>query len=201
MIQTLNGHSKIVRKRLEILRGAAAEFRERGYAGTRMEDIARRTAMTPGNLYYYFRGKHSLLEFCQNHSLDVLLGEARKVLRGRGTSAARVKSLLEAQLRCMLDDLHGAAAHIEFHALPRRALARIIAKRDRYERLLRGLIARGVRSGEFAACDPKLVTLAMLGAVNWTVRWYRPGGPQTPEAIARAFVEYLVRGLIKSAGR
>ena len=197
MIQILNGHSKIVRKRLEILRGAAAEFRERGYAGTRMQDIARRTAMTPGNLYYYFRGKHALLDFCQNHSLDVLLAQARKVLRGRGSSAVKVMALLEAQLRCMLDELHGAAAHIEFHALPRRALARIIAKRDRYERLLRGLIERGIRAGEFAACDAKLVTLAILGAVNWTVRWYRPDGPQSPEAIARTFVDYLVRGLTK----
>ncbi len=197
MIQILNGPSKTVRKRLEILRGAAAEFRERGYAATRMEDIARRIEMTPGNLYYYFPGKHALLFFCQDRALDVLLAGARRVLRSRGPAAEKLRALLRAQLNCMLGELHGAAAHIEFHALPPRDLRRIIAKRDRYEGLLRGLIARGVQSGEFAPCDPKLVTLAILGAVNWTVRWFRPDGPQTPEIIAASFVEYLVRGLLK----
>jgi hypothetical protein len=51
------------------------------------------------------------------------------------------------------------------------------------------------RSGEFVECDPKLVTRAILGALNWTARWYRPEGAQSPEAVGAAFAAYLVRGL------
>ena len=55
---------RAVRRKLEILRGAAAAFRDRGYAGSSVRDIARRLGMAPGNLYYYFRNKQEILYFC-----------------------------------------------------------------------------------------------------------------------------------------
>ena len=60
---------------------------------------------------------------------------------------------------------------------------------------MRSLVVKGVKRGEFAPCDAALVTRAMLGAVNWTARWYRPEGPQTVAQIARSLSDYLVRGL------
>ncbi len=189
--------SKSVRKKLEILRGAAAAFRGRGYTATSVRDIAARTGMTPGNLYYYFRNKQEILYFCQDYSLDVLLKEARRVRRQNTGPEEKVRALIHAQVLCMLDELHGSAAHIEFHAIPKARLKRIIAKRDQYERLVRAVVADGVRAGRFTPCDPKLVTLAILGAVNWTARWFRPEGGRPPEAIARAFSDYLVRGLLR----
>lgn len=191
------GGSRAVRRKLEILRGAAAAFRDRGYAGSSVRDIARRLGMAPGNLYYYFRNKQEILYFCQDYSLDVLLREARRIAGGKATADVKVRALIRAQVLCMLDELHGSAGHIEFHAMPKARLARIIAKRDAYERIVRGVVEDGVRSRRFAPCDPKLVTLAILGAVNWTARWYRAGGGLGADAIAAAFSDYLVRGLMR----
>jgi len=73
--------------------------------------------------------------------------------------------------------------------------APMVEKRDAYERAVRAIVAAGVKSREFARCDASLVTRAMLGAVNWTARWYRPDGPQKPDQIADALSEYLVKGL------
>jgi AcrR family transcriptional regulator len=186
---------RAVGRKLQILRGAAAEFRDKGFAATSVRDIARRLSMTPGNLYYYFRNKQELLYFCQDYSLEVLLREARSVVRLRVPAEEKVRRLVRAQVLCMLDELSGSAGHIEFHAMPKGRLRRIIGRRDAYERMVREVVEEGVRSGRFAPCDPKLVTLAILGAVNWTARWYRVGGEQPPEAIAGAFADYLVRGL------
>jgi len=191
------GGSRAVRRKLEILRGAAAAFRDRGYAGSSVRDIARRLGMAPGNLYYYFRNKQEILYFCQDYSLDVLLREARRIARGPEAAEEKVRALIRAQVLCMLDELHGSAGHIEFHAMPKARLARIIAKRDAYERIVRDVVADGVRSRRFAPCDPKLVTLAILGAVNWTARWYRAGGGLGADEIAGAFSDYLVRGLMR----
>ncbi len=184
-----------MRRRLEIVRGAATAFRDRGYAATSVREIARRTGMVPGNLYYYFRNKQEILCFCQDYSLDVLLREARRIRRRRLGAEERTRALIRSQVLWMLDEMHGSAAHIEFHAIPRPKLRRIIERRDEYERIVRAVIEDGVREGRFARCDPKLVTLAILGAVNWTARWYRPDGGLPPEAIAQAFSDYLVRGL------
>ena len=186
---------RAVQRKLQIMRGAAAAFRNRGYAATSVRDIARRLGMAPGNLYYYFRNKQDILYFCQDYSLDVLLRAARRIVGEPAVPEAKVRALVRAQVLCMLDELHGSAGHIEFHAMPPGRLRKIIAKRDAYERLVREVVAEGVRARRFAPCDPKLTTLAILGAVNWTARWYRPGGDWSPEAIADAFADYLVRGL------
>jgi hypothetical protein len=101
----------------------------------------------------------------------------------------------------MLDELAGSAAHIEFTALPARMLAKIVAKRDRYERTMRRVVEDGMRSGAFRKGDAKLATLAILGAINWSIKWYRPGGDRTVDEIANEFADLMVRGLANRESR
>ena len=194
---TRNGRydARRTRKRLDILRSAAGVFRRRGYERAGMREIADGLGMTTGVLYYHFKDKDEILYFCQDYSLDRMLEEGARIRREKGSPAARLRRLIEAQLTCMLDELQGSAAHVEFGALPPRLLKRVVEKRDRYERLLRGLVSAGIRSGSFRKRDPKLVTLAMLGAINWTIKWYRPDGAQSAAKIAREFADYLIKGL------
>jgi hypothetical protein len=90
---------------------------------------------------------------------------------------------------------------IEVDDLPPALRRRIVGRRDRYERGIRSIIAAGIKSREFTPADPKLGTRAILGSLNWTVRWYRPDGPQTPSQVGAAFAAYLVRGLIRTPAR
>ena len=181
--------------RQTILRAAAGVFRRRGFAATGMREIADAADLSPGNLYYYFKSKHELLYFCQDHSLDRMLATCRAVQAERLGAADRLAAVVRAHVACMLDELDGAAAHTEVESLPVPLRVRIVAKRDRYEAAVRRIVAGGIRSRAFVPCDPKLVTRALLGAVNWTARWYRPEGEQPPAAVADAFANYLVRGL------
>jgi hypothetical protein len=41
----------------------------------------------------------------------------------------------------------------------------------------------------------RLAGFAVLGICNWVVRWYRPGGPHTPEEISRNLADVAVLGL------
>jgi hypothetical protein len=107
---------------------------------------------------------------------------------------------MEAHVRCMLDELEGATAHLEPEALPAALRRKIVAKRDAYERAIRALVAEGLARGEFAPCDPALVTRAILGAMNWTARWFRPDGPQPVGEVAAALADYLTRGLLPAPG-
>jgi len=178
-----------------ILRAASHVFRERGFAATGMREIAAEADLSPGNLYHYFAGKHEILYFCQDRTLVRMLDALDEAGALDGTAAERVRHVIRAHVCCVLDELGGATAHLEVEALPDELRRDIVDKRDRYERGLRELVAGGVRSGELAPCDEALVTRAILGAINWSARWYKPGGRQSAEEVADGMADYLVRGL------
>jgi len=183
-------------RRLEILSAAARSFRSRGFAATGMREIAAAADLSPANLYHYFRGKQELLYFCQETSLERMLAAVRAARRARTPAAERLRAVIRAHVDCVLGEMEGAAAHLEVDDLPAPLKRRILVKRDLYERDIRRIVAAGITSGEFVDCDAKLTTQAILGALNWSVRWFRPDGERSPSDVGTAFAAYLVRGLI-----
>lgn len=165
-----------------------------------MREIAAAAALSPGNLYNYFRGKHEILFFCQDNSLDRLISSLEDARRSRLSSAERLRRVIVSHLRCVLDEVEGSAAHLLQTSLPPRLQRALVAKRDRYEEGVRRLIISGIRSGEFVSCDPALAARALLGALNWSVRWFSPEGALTSMEIAEGFAEYLIRGLLAKPG-
>src|SRR5687767_10191614 len=188
--------AKAKEKRKEILRLAEGAFRELGFAGAGMREIAAAAGMRPGNLYYYFRGKDELLYFCQKQALTRLLEEAKRILKEDGPAPERLRRLVASHVRLLLEETGGSAANLEFRSLPPARRAEIATHRDRYERIFRAEIARGSKDGSLRRVDAKLATLAILGAANGTVVWWRPDGPLRPAEIAAAFGDLLVGGLL-----
>lgn len=185
-------------RRAEILRSAAAAFRRRGYHGASVEEIADTLGMTKGSLYYYFKNKEEILFFCHDYSLDILLARLAE-LDARDPVDARLRALIIAFVHMILDELHGTALTLDPQALSPPLLKKVIAKRDRFDRGIRRLLQEGMDRGLFAPDDPKLLTFAILGAVNWITRWFDPKGPASSQEIGERFADYLVAGLRPAA--
>ena len=113
------------------------------------------------------------IAFCLAHALDV----PRSLLAAAGVLAVLVAPALRTE------------------SLPPKLRAALVRKRDRYEQALRRVIAEGVRSGELVDMDPAIVTRAMLGAMNWTVTWFRPGGASSADTVGDLIAHFLVRGI------
>jgi len=183
------------RQRDAILRAAARLFRERGFADTGMRDIAAAAELSAANLYHYFDGKHDLLFYCQDRALDRMIAATITARRESASATERLRIVCTAHLQTLLDEIEGATAHLQVDSLPPALRGEIVKKRDRYERAVRKLIADGIRAGELVDADPAIITRAMLGAMNWTVTWFRPDGTDTAARVGEIISRFLVRGV------
>ena len=183
-------------KRLQILKSAAAAFRHRGYYGASVDEIARALEMTKGNLYYYFRDKEEILFACHEYALDMVLKMLKKVERSPYPSEEKLRRIIVAFIHTIVDELGGTALTMDLQPLSRQRLKKVIAKRDRFDHGIREIIAAGIRQGIFRPADPKLLTFAILGAMNWISYWFNPQGEANSVEIAQEFADYLVAGLL-----
>jgi AcrR family transcriptional regulator len=181
--------------RVDILKAAAAAFRRLGYHGASMEDIASALGMKKGNLYYYFRNKEEILFGCHEYSLDRLLPLLEDIERGDAQPDDKLRGLIGAFVHTILDELHGTALILDLEALSPAHFQAVVARRDRFDQGVRRVIQAGIDLGCFRQADPKLLSFALLGAVNWIPRWYDPNGPASSEEIASRFADYLIDGL------
>jgi AcrR family transcriptional regulator len=182
--------------RVEILKSAAAAFKRLGYHGATLEQIAAALRMKKGNLYYYFRSKEDILFACHQYSVDRLLEGLKAVETGDLPPAQKLRRLIVTFVNTILDDLHGTALFLDIKVLGPRRLKLAIERRDEFDRGVRRVIEQGVDWGTFdPRVDPKLLSFAILGAVNWIPRWYAPDGPSSSQEIADRFADYLIAGL------
>ena len=140
----------------QIIEAAFAEFAEKGYAGARLEDVARRIGVTKGTIYHYFPGKEDLFKAMVMAHLLPLIDGLKAIAADEGTSGGTLLRLL---LEQAWDNMVGNEKSREFVRLlvgessrvP--VLARFFQQElsERAGELIALVIRRGVATGEFHA--------------------------------------------------
>ena len=184
-------------RRQEILTAAARIFHQKGYDATSIQEVAEAVGMLKGSLYYYIDSKEDLLYGVieRAHQLGIE-GQERAASEG-GSAVSQLRQTIRAHVRNNLEHLAdiGVFFH-DFRSLGAERRQAIVAERDGYERYVRGLIERGQQEGSLDPdVDPKLATMALLGAMNWVYQWYRADGQRSPEEIAEAFADVALGGI------
>lgn len=188
--------AKVAEKKKEILQAASRVFRDRGLHGAGMRDIAAELGMTVGNLYYYFENKHELLAFCQEDALAGLRALAERVRALPERADAKLYRLIVGHIELLNEGTPGSLAHLEVEALTGDLRLSALAGRNAYERAVQAILEEGMAARVFRPCDAKVAALALLGAMNWTVKWFRPEGSKRARDIGTEFAELLVRGVL-----
>jgi len=182
-------------KRALILESAVQAFAARGFYGTSMDDIAEELKLTRGSLYYYFRDKEEILALCHAAALDAVLEAAERVRAAKLRPDEALRRLIVEHVLIQVDKFHGTALALEIDALQPAARAAVVVARDRYERVMRDLLADGIGAGLFRTVNVKLTTFAIFGAINWIGRWYRASGSTSPREIGERFADLFLEAL------
>ncbi len=182
--------------RAQILESAAQIIRQKGFHAASMQDIARAVNLQKASLYHHFSSKQEILLELLDQALDLL---SERVSRVQGLDIPVEEKLRRAMQMYLAslteyDDL-AAVLLLEHRSLIPEYHDRHIPRRDRFEKLWRDLIQQGVQSGQFKAVDPAMTARALLGVMNWTITWYRPGGGSSIEAISDNYASLFLDGL------
>jgi AcrR family transcriptional regulator len=182
-------------RRAEIVRAASRLFAEKGYSATTIRDIAKAVDMQSGSPFYHFKTKHDMLKAVVLEGMEIITRAVREATARDGTPREIFDAMLLAHLEQLLaeDGRHFAATLLhESHHLDPAALAELIEQKDAYEALWQKALRELKRGGEIED-DSHVTRLLLMGALNWTVQWYRPNGGRTVKQIARQISGLLLK--------
>jgi TetR/AcrR family transcriptional regulator, cholesterol catabolism regulator len=177
-------------RRAALMEAAARQFLANGFAATSMRDIAAEAGMQPGSIYYHFPSKAELLVAVHEEGLRRITEATEAALEADAGAPPweRLEAACIAHLTVLLeggDFFQALMRNVPLDSDPSRG--HITGLRDRYEAIFTRLLQDlPLPDGT----DRQDLRLMLLGAMNWSFTWYRPGRA-TPEELARTFVGFL----------
>jgi AcrR family transcriptional regulator len=161
-------------RRKAILAAALTEFSARGFAATRLDDVARRATVAKGTIYLYFADKETLFQELIRAELSPVVG------------ALQHASHADVPLRVLTDQLIEIFAREIFETHRKDVMRLVIAEGPRFPKLaefyyrevvahvtvsMRAMLRRAVERGELASDAfvrfPQLLVAPGVVAVIW----------------------------------
>jgi TetR/AcrR family transcriptional regulator, cholesterol catabolism regulator len=171
--------SKSARTRGRILNAAAHILSVKGYAGTRLSDVAEYADLQAPAIYYYFASRDDLIE----EVMYAGIADMRKHLQGvldalppEASPMDKILAAVEGHLRHELELSDYASASIRNAGqIPERLRARQLKEEAAYGRIWRRLFDEARADGQLRSdLDARLCQLLVVGALNWSVEWFDP---------------------------
>jgi AcrR family transcriptional regulator len=193
----------------EILDAAFEAFSERGYAATRLEDVAARAGVTKGTIYVYFPTKEKLFEdMVRSHSAGLLADADAVLARAKGTGAEKLRALTDFFFTRCVEDRRGREI-MRFMVADGKLFPQLVAEHYRdfvtpMMAMVSALLDEGVKAGEFRAdLNPETVKIVIAPTVFLSMARLIFGDalPLDKPAFIAAHIDLALNGLLARSGR
>lgn len=145
----------------ELLRAALEVFGERGFAGAKLEDVARRAGVTKGTIYLYFDSKETLFREMVRAGVGAAVASGERYVRDyQGPAPELLVTFVRRFWETMRDPANARLARLAsselrgFPDLLRTYMDEVVL---RTRRTISAIVERGVAQGEFRKVSPVLV--------------------------------------------
>jgi AcrR family transcriptional regulator len=181
-------------RREELLRVSARLFREKGFDGTTIRDISTAAGMHSGSPFYHFKTKQDILLAVMEQGLAEGLRRTEEVMALNLPPERKLTRLIRSHLGTIQEDGNDFIPVLlyDWRSLNAANRRRVVALKDRYDTLWQTLIDELLGAGRVAG-DAQLVRLLLLGAVNWSGTWWKPGGRLSLDEVAEGTAQLFLR--------
>lgn len=184
--------------REDILDAAAQAFRQKGFHGASMQDVATAVNLQKASLYHHVSSKQELLLALLERALGLLTEHISGIANQDMPADQKLRRMMRAYLVALADNSDLSTVLLfEHRSLDKKSHARHVPQRDKFEGLWRDVINEGVRARVFDCADSGVAVRALMGVMNWTLTWYRPDGGKPIEKIADEYADLLFHGLLR----
>lgn len=166
-------------RRHELLAAAARLFRDQGFDATSTRDIAAAVGMHSGSPFYHFKSKDALLFAVMAAGMHAALARQNQALQAAAADADTPAQQLRRLIRAHFDTLLGPGNDFvpvmlyELRALNAEQRSALDQLQAGYEAAWTPVLQALHDAGQLRA-PVKLARLLMLGALNWSVKWFDP---------------------------
>ncbi|MDH1520523.1 TetR/AcrR family transcriptional regulator [Achromobacter mucicolens] len=189
-------------RRRELVLAAGRLFSKRGYERTTVRELAKAVGLQSGSLFHHFRSKEEILVAVMNNGIQEVIDLGEKALDCYAVPADRLAALFRVHMWSMLHGAGGDAMNAlvyEWRSLSAPSQASVKVLSDRYEAMWQSVVAGAVQAGLLRG-DARVIKRCVLGAMNLTVQWYKPGGRLAPAAFIDAMLQAALPALPAGAG-
>jgi AcrR family transcriptional regulator len=201
--QTLRWRRRKQARPAEILAAALACFKERGFAGTRLDDVAAKAGITKGTIYLYYPNKEELFEAVVRLELVPNIERLETIVAKPDSAAEHLKQLFSFWARTVAPSPLSVIPKIIFAEagnFPKLARFFLETAPHRMLRLITAILRRGIANGEFRPVDVDHVVYCIIGPLVFSLLWQHSLGPYDDkpldvEAVCRAHLDLVLHGL------
>lgn len=181
-------------------REGARLFAEKGYSETTTRELAAAMEVTNGTFYYYFPSKEDLLRQICEDALAEVTAAVEAAVRGTNNGREAVTRLIHAHVSTIVSSRHAHTTMLtELRSLSGAHRQTIVAARDRYEALVRSVLAEAQADLSLqTSIELEMLTLLLLNLLNWTIFWYNPLMSLSGDEIADRMVTLFLDGAARS---
>jgi AcrR family transcriptional regulator len=198
MTTSPSGTAPASTRRSELLAIAAQLFADRGFKNTTVRDIADAAGILSGSLYHHFDSKESMVDEILSTFQEELFASYDAVLASDADARAKIEQAVRLSFQAI--DQHPFEVAIfqnEADYLGTFARFGYLAERNAQSRQVwLTLLEEGIGTGALRADLDLDLTYRFIRDTVWVaVKWYRPGGPLTHDAVADQYLTILLDGI------
>ncbi|HRN55640.1 MAG TPA: TetR/AcrR family transcriptional regulator [Agriterribacter sp.] len=181
----------------EVIIGKAAKlFREKGFSGTSMRDLAEEVGVEAASLYNHIQSKAEILQVICFRVANIFMEHLEKIEVNKQPAIDKIKAILRFHIQHMVNNYEEVqVADREWRHLSEPYLSNYKVQRKNYRQRLAAVIEKGIQKKDIKPIDAPTAVLIMLHAISGIESWHRSRQKISAEQLEKNMVIILVEGL------